>query len=131
VRLMTDKKVERLNVAETLKEMEETPKGIWTPFITTILTKTPETVNILEIFRMTREIYLIQKETARDREMYLEQMKLRYCLYSILSIMIITSAILLVVFYSVLNLTSIGLSFLGPLITGILGLIVGLFFGRK
>lgn len=117
-------------MAETLKEMEETPKDIWTSLVTTI-TKTPETVKILEIFRMTREIYLIQKETARDREMYLEQMKLRYCLYSILSIMIITSAILLVVFYSVLNLTSIGLSFLGPLITGILGLIVGLFFGRK
>jgi hypothetical protein len=122
---MTDKKVKRSGVAETLKEMEETPKGIWAPFVMGILTKTPETVNILEIFRMTREMYLTQKETAR------EQMKLRYCLYSILSIMIITSAILLVVFYSVLSMTSIGLSFLGPLITGILGLIVVLFSGRK
>jgi hypothetical protein len=122
---MTDKKVKRSGVAETLKEMEETPKGIWAPFVMSILTKTPETVNILEIFRMTREMYLTQKETAR------EQMRLRYCLYSILSIMIITSAILLVIFYSVLSLTSIGLSFLGPLITGILGLIVVLFSGRK
>lgn len=122
---MPDKKVKKSDVAETLKEMEETPKGIWAPFVMGILTKTPETVNILEIFRMTREMYLTQKETAR------EQMKLRYCLYSILSIMIITSAILLVVFYSVLSMTSIGLSFLGPLITGILGLIVVLFSGRK
>lgn len=76
MRVMTDKRVKRSGVAETLKEMEETPKGIWAPFVMGILTKTPETVNILEIFRMTREMYLTQKETAR------EQMKLRYCLYS-------------------------------------------------
>lgn len=122
---MADKKVKKSDVVETLKEMEETPKGIWVPFVMSILTKTPDAVNILEIFRMTREMYLTQKETAR------KQMKLRYCLYSILLLTIIVSAILLAVFYSVLSMTSIGLSFIGPLITGILGLIVVVLSGRK
>jgi hypothetical protein len=128
---MSDKKGKKTISPESISEVKEVgvveqrPKGIWGEIIMGILTKTPESMSIFEIFRMTREMYLAQKETAK------QQLKIRYCLYSILSIMIITSAILLGVFYFALSMTAIGLSFVGPLITGILGLIVVLASGRK
>jgi len=103
----------------------EMPKSHFADFVMGIFSKTPEAIGFLELYRMTREIYLTQKEITK------QQLKTKYCLYSILSIMIITSAILLGVFYFALSMTAIGLSFLGPLITGILGLIVVLVSGRK
>ncbi len=123
---MTTKKIKKSHQkVEQLTRLKEKPKGIWTSLVIGILSKTPEAINFLEIYRMTREMYLTQREIA------IKQMKLRYCLYSILAIMIIASAILLAVFYLVLNMTSVGLSFVGPLITGILGIIVVLLSGRK
>jgi len=123
---MTTKKIKKFHQkVEQLTRLKEKPKGIWISLVIGILSKTPEAINFLEIYRMTREMYLTQREIA------IKQMKLRYCLYSILAIMIIASAILLAVFYLVLNMTSVGLSFVGPLITGILGIIVVLLSGRK
>jgi len=123
VRVMSKNRSKEMSSLKPLTE-EQKPEGKFIDFIMGIFSRSPEAITLLEMFRMTREIYSIQKETSK------QQVRLRYCLYSILSIMIIMSAILVGVFYS-LNMTSIGLSFLGPLITGILGLVVVLVSDRK
>jgi len=108
-----------------LTSQERIAKSEWGAIVMGILSKTPESMTLFEIHHMMREMNLATRESAK------EVVRLRYCLYSVLSILTITSAILSAVFYLALGMTTIGLSFLGPLITGIIGLVVVHISGKK
>lgn len=111
----------------SLVPLTEKPKleGHLAEIVMAVFPKSPEAISLLEMYRMMREMYITTRESLK------EQLKIRYCLYSILSIAVALSVILMIVFYFVLNMTDIGLSFIGPLATGILGLIVVLVSGRR
>jgi Na+/H+ antiporter NhaC len=123
VKIVSGEKTERSPSLKPLTE-EQKLKSYWGEIAMGILAKTPEAITLFEVFHMTREIYSMSKETAR------EQLRLKYCLYSVLVVIMALSAVLLGVFYSI-GMSAIGLSFLGPLVTGIIGLIVVLVSGRK
>jgi len=109
----------------TLKPLtEQATEGIWGDFMIGVLSKTKDSMALLEIYSMIRDGYQATRETTK------QQLKLKYCLYTVLLSFIVISATLVSVFYYV-GMTTIGLSFLGPLITGIIGLAVVLVTGRR
>lgn len=124
VNAVPPKKPEQLYTIKTpSKDADHETETNWIDTIG-IFAKTREGLTLWEIYHMARQMYETSQETAK------QQLKLKYCLYTLLLTFTLVCVALLVVFYA-LSMTTLAISFLGPLVTGLIGLIVVLVSGRK
>lgn len=120
---------------ETVSDESDTgqiqEKVYWSEMIMAVFYKSPEARKLGELLFAMKEMYRKSNEAAIQAEASAQQnTMLRHCLHAVLATFIVMSGVLVGVFYMV-GWTNVGLSFLGPIITGIVGLIVVLLIGRK
>lgn len=123
-------------MTSTKKELKKISKGkndfplentsIWQGTLDIMLLgKRREDLMLFDIYQKIVSMYEMEINAAIERQ------KLKNYLVSLLGCIALISALLMVIFYSILKMPNIGLSFIGPLLTSIIGLVLFYFLGRE